>query len=224
VESRGSRFEALWALAVTASASLMSPQDSTHPGVVGWERALPADAAGVFAQLSVPWWIAGGWAIDLFLGRQTRPHGDLDVGVLRRNVGELLHACPGWEVFEARDGSLTRLRSAAPRSNVSSLWCRESEKTFWKFEIMLDESEGDLWVYRRDRAIRRNLLSLILRDSWGIPYLAPEVQLLYKAKHARSQDQLDFAAVVPMLSDAAKDWLREALKQTLPGHSWIRAM
>jgi len=26
------------------------------------------------------WWIAGGWAIDLFLRRTTRPHADIEIG------------------------------------------------------------------------------------------------------------------------------------------------
>src|SRR5690349_16504078 len=29
------------------------------------------------------WWIAGGWAIDLFLGRVTREHSDLEIGIWR---------------------------------------------------------------------------------------------------------------------------------------------
>ena len=35
------------------------------------------------------WGIAGGWAIDLFLDRQTRPHDDLDVAVLRHDQENL---------------------------------------------------------------------------------------------------------------------------------------
>ncbi|MCL4541605.1 MAG: hypothetical protein M1396_04620 [Chloroflexi bacterium] len=32
-----------------------------------------------------PWFIAGGWAIDLFLGRQTRAHKDVEIAVLRQD-------------------------------------------------------------------------------------------------------------------------------------------
>ena len=50
-----------------------------------WD-ALPVDAlAALLAPVDAPWWIAGGQAIDLWLGRQTRPHLDLDVQVLRRD-------------------------------------------------------------------------------------------------------------------------------------------
>jgi hypothetical protein len=39
----------------------------------------------LLADFDAPWWIAGGWALDLFLDAETRPHGDVDVAVLRRD-------------------------------------------------------------------------------------------------------------------------------------------
>ncbi|MGM7683701.1 nucleotidyltransferase domain-containing protein [Cytobacillus sp. Hm23] len=32
-----------------------------------------------------PWFIAGGWAIDLFIGKQTRPHHDLEIAIFRKD-------------------------------------------------------------------------------------------------------------------------------------------
>src|SRR5688572_31726010 len=112
----------------------MSPHDSTNPGVLDWDPAPPHDAAEWLANVSVPWWIAGGWAIDLFLGRDTRPHQDLDVGVLRRDVGVVLRSLPDWEVFEAKDGVLAPLHGG-PRSAVNSLWCRPKGARSWKIEL-----------------------------------------------------------------------------------------
>jgi Aminoglycoside-2''-adenylyltransferase len=56
----------------------MSPHDSTGEGVANWDPMSPHDAAECFASVSVPWWISGGWAIDLFLDRETRPQDELD--------------------------------------------------------------------------------------------------------------------------------------------------
>lgn len=199
----------------------MSPRDFINGGVAGWDPASPNDAAEWFANISMPWWVAGGWAIDLFLGRETRRHADLDIGVLRRDVGVVLSSISGWEAFEAKDGVLTRLSHTIPRREVNSLWCRELGTHLWKLELMLDESEGDFWVYRRDPTVRRMLGNLVYRSSKGIPYLAPEVQLLYKAKHARPRDELDFESVVPHLSGEALQWLHQSLVRTLPSHPWI---
>jgi len=44
-----------------------------------WEPLRPDDAVELLRGLDVPWWIAGGWSLDLFLGYESRPHVDLDV-------------------------------------------------------------------------------------------------------------------------------------------------
>jgi len=53
-----------------------------------WDPMMPNEAAAEFGAWTSPWWIAGGWAIDLLLGHQSRDHGDhgdLDILVLRRD-------------------------------------------------------------------------------------------------------------------------------------------
>jgi len=60
--------------------------------------------------------------------------------------------------------------------------------------------------------------------SSGIRYLAPEIQLLYKAKAYRPKDQADFERIVPRLDATARSWLRHSLEKTLPGHSWLTVL
>jgi hypothetical protein len=43
--------------------------------VADWERIGPDEIARLLVALPAPWWIAG----DLFLGRRTRDHEDVDV-------------------------------------------------------------------------------------------------------------------------------------------------
>ena len=69
-----------------------------------WRSVHPGEAAAFFSAVRVPWWIAGGWALDLFVGKQSRPHKDLDIGVLRRDVMTVLSALPSWAIFEAKHG------------------------------------------------------------------------------------------------------------------------
>jgi hypothetical protein len=59
----------------------------------------------------------------------------------------------------------------------------------------------------------------------GIPYLVPEIVLLFKAKHsAEAKNQADFDAMLPLLSDDARGWLGRALLRIHPGHAWIGAV
>ena len=49
----------------------------------------------------------------------------------------------------------------------------------------------------------------------------PEVQLLFKAKTVRAKDERDFADAVPLLDDAQRQWLRDALQVAHPEHQWL---
>jgi hypothetical protein len=90
--------------------------------------------------------------------------------------------------------------------------------------LVLDESAGDLRVFRRQPDIRLPLGMAVRRNSAGLPYLSPEIQLLYKAKDPRARDQADFDHIAPRLDPAARAWLKDALTRLDPGHAWIREL
>ena len=54
--------------------------------------------ARVMAGYPHPWFVSGGWAIDLFVERVTREHEDLEVGVLRRDQEALRAYLAGWQM------------------------------------------------------------------------------------------------------------------------------
>jgi hypothetical protein len=187
-----------------------------------WKPILPAQAAELLQGLRVPWWIAGGWALDLHLGAQSRPHKDLDVGILRRDVLQVVAHLASWEFFEVKDDVLKRLEAGeSPGVCIHSLWSRRSGANAWMMQLLLDEAAGDSWVFRRDRKISLPLSTLLRYDPSGIPYLAPEVQLLYKARASRPQDEADFALVAPSLDNVARDWLHRSLRGISPEHPWL---
>jgi len=182
----------------------------------------PQQAARLLAGINVPWWVAGGWALDLFLGFQTRPHDDFDVGILRRNVADVIAGFPEWQFFEARSEVLYRLGPCErPRAEVNSLWARPRNVDGWSLELMLDEADDDTWVFRRLPAIRMSLAKAVKRTSEGIPYLTPEIQLLYKARQPRAKDLDDFERVVERLGVSEREWLRDALSLVDPQHAWV---
>ncbi|MFF3919474.1 hypothetical protein ACFYZB_39825 [Streptomyces sp. NPDC001852] len=82
---------------------------------------------------------------------------------------------------------------------LHDIWCRRTPVAPWSIELMLDEAEGTQWVSRHLSAIRLPIDRLGRTSETGIPYLAPEVQLFYKAKAAREKDETDFQAVLPLL-------------------------
>jgi hypothetical protein len=78
-----------------------------------------------------------------------------------------------------------------------------------------------MWVCRRDPSLRRPVADAIEHTRDGIPYLAPEIVLLFKAKHVREKDQADLARALPLLEPERRRWLAAALRTVHPDHAWI---
>jgi hypothetical protein len=191
-----------------------------------WERLTPEDAAELLAGFDAPWWIAGGWALDPFLGTETRQHDDVDVAVLRRDQLDLYQHFRGWDLrYATADRALVPWDGRALSLQVHGVWARRSHdpNAPWTFEVLLDEHGVNRWVYRRNPAISCALVEVGgLRR--GIPFLRPEVVLLYKSKDPTPKDENDFDAVRPHLSEHGRSWLRRALELTAPGHRWLERL
>jgi hypothetical protein len=87
---------------------------------------------------------------------------------------------------------------------------------------MLADAMGGRWLFRRDPAIGGSLGQMTCRTADGIPFLAPEVQLLYKATGTlRVKDEADFAAVLPSLPAGRRNWLARAIHRCQPTHPWL---
>jgi hypothetical protein len=170
----------------------------------------------------VPWWFAGGWAIDLFVGHTRRGHADLDIGCFREDVIAMLDALADWDVHASGGGRRVPLeRGAALDPTFHALWCRPRDSACWVLEILVEERENEDWVYRRDRRIRLPSRDIVAHTTAGLCCLRPEIQLLYKSKAPRPHDHADFQAAWPLLTVEARSWLADNIRATSPGHSWL---
>jgi hypothetical protein len=169
-----------------------------------------------------PWWVAGGYAIELAVGGVVRPHGDIDVMVLRRDQLHVQRALAGWECWAADPPGTLRPWAPGERLpvGVHDVWCRPGADRPWRVQVMLDESAGGEWVSRRDPGVRRPIRSLGSVGRDGVRRLSPEIQLYYKAKRPRPKDEVDFAAVLPYLTGDQRRWLSAALAHTFGEHPW----
>ncbi|NSC20197.1 amino acid transporter [Streptomyces albus subsp. chlorinus] len=187
-----------------------------------WEPARPSEVAALFAACGAPWWIAGGYAVELAVGHGFREHGDIDVLVLRRDQLAVQTALSGWEWWAADPpGTLRRwCPGETLPAGVHDIWCRPGPAGPWRIQVMLDEAEEGTWISRGDRRVRRPLARLGRVAADGTPYLAPEVQLFYKAHRPRPRDERDFTEVLPVLDDEQRRWLAEALALVHGDHPW----
>ena len=67
------------------------------------EFALPRQVLSLLAGFGMPWWVAGGWAVDLFIGRLTRPHKDIEIAVFRHDQLVLQEHLAGWSLRKVVD-------------------------------------------------------------------------------------------------------------------------
>lgn len=172
----------------------------------------------LFRAAGVPFWIAGGFAIDLFVGRRTRAHEDIDVEIIRGDDLVLASFLPGWDFQLAHDGALTPWTADHRRNTI---WCRESADAPWAFELVLADVVDGRWIYRRDSRISRPSADMGLRSESGIPFVRPEIQLLFKSKNVRPRDEADFESALPFMDAAARLWLRDALSMIDENHAWV---
>jgi hypothetical protein len=196
--------------------------DMTAKHLGRWEPASPNEVRDLLSTVDAPWWIAGGWAIEFAVGKAFRPHGDIDVLLLRRDQLAAQHALPGWEWWAADPPGVLRPWATGEilPPEAHDIWCRPSADAPWRVQFMLDEADGDDWVSRRDPRIRRPIAELGRVTADGVPYLAPEIQLLYKAKGTRPKDEHDFRMMAPKLRPAQRQWLRDAITIAYGTHPW----
>ena len=188
-----------------------------------WQPLSLEETAWLFAGLGAPWWVAGGWAIDLFLGRQTRDHADVDLSILRGDQPRLRALLPDWDIQVAHDGTLIPWQPGdwltAPRHQF---WARPRPELAWALEFLLEDHEDGRWLYRRDHRVWLPLERFGRETADGLPYVCPEVALLFKARgHEIERNAVDFESALPALDAEARSWLREALATAHPGHAWL---
>lgn len=182
--------------------------------------------AALFAGFPRPWYVAGGWALDLFLGRVTRDHADAEVTILRSDQTALREYLRGWSFEKVVPGSPSRPEpwpaSEPLELPVHEIHAHRSAGEPSEVEILLNESEGPEWRFRRNFEVAMPLSRMDRTGFGGVPVLAPEIVLLYKAKNPRPRDIHDFRETVPALDADACRWLSSALEACHPGHPWLR--
>jgi hypothetical protein len=208
-----------------------------------------------------PWALAGGWAVDAWLGRLTRPHQDVDFPVF--DQPELFDYLAGWQLIGHEEGATgdqggadlwdgrlltppAHLHGRPPelsgplpeRFDDSGMRVLFPDDGFWADIQLCDRSDGD-WILNPDASpaaaaprVALPLTQCIRESGWGLPTVVPVVILFLKAtmyvgtkNHLRPHDEADFAALVPLLTDDQRAWLREAIERAYVGaHPWMGKM
>jgi hypothetical protein len=186
------------------------------------------DVARVMDGYRRPWFVSGGWAIDLFVGQVTRTHKDVEVGAYHADQDALSAHLAAWRLSRIRNDAWERWRDGdpieLPEFQIQAL---SDVLAPHIFDVFLNPLDGPDWVSRRHSGLRVPAEAVAARAvpsdhvPLGVPYLVPQIQLLYKAKYHRPEDDADFEAAVGLMNPAQRRWLRDALQAHHPGDPWI---
>jgi len=182
-------------------------------------------AVKLFTDYDGPWAVCGGWAVDLYLGRVTRSHKDVDFIIPRRDqlvVQEYLLS-RGWTLEKAVSGQLIPWEKGEwINLPVHIIWCKNPSASPDFVELLFNEVDEVNFHFRRDTSITLPLEKMIRSTASGIPILAPEIVLLYKSANAEDPSYAaDFKNVLPKLSSETRDWFARALRKLYPARVWF---
>jgi hypothetical protein len=195
-----------------------------------WEPITPHDVAEILRGLPAPWWIAGGAAIELFLGRQTRIRNDLDLAILRRDQLAFRRHLADWDLHLATpERLLSPWDGRFVGQPIDRFWVRRRPGTPWWLDGYLEEARADQWFFRLDERISLPLSEFGRTTDDGIPFVAPEIALFYmlirstpKAKaRPTPKVEADYLATQMHLTLASRAWLGRALAMCDPSHPLV---
>jgi hypothetical protein len=200
---------------------------------------VPDEVARIVDTMSgfpAPWALGGGWAVDAWIGEMTREHGDVDVIVFSDDHHEVYKHLRGWQLAHhpnlpddgnaAWDGRRLvwpdhlhgRLECGEEVPPGGALWADQG----WHLDVQFNERAEDDWVLSREPSVTLPIEQTSRNSPLGAPTVVPEVLLFYKAIDMRRRDKLDFERLLPLLSDAQRGWLRDALARV--GHPWLQQL
>ena len=203
---------------------VMSPNTMIPPNQ--WDPKDPREIAPTMDQVSFPWGLGGGNAVEQFVGNAYRPHEDTDLVVFRKDQLELQKSLKDWVLYASDPpGHLRRWADGEYlEKGTHDVWGHRHGGDQWQLQVMIQEMGETEWLYRRDETIRGPLAEFF-EIYGGLPCVRIEIQLLYKSGGSggmRSKDEEDFMRCLPLLGDHRARRLCRYLDLAHPqGHTWL---
>ena len=183
-----------------------------------------------------PWALCGGWAVDAWLGKDTRDHGDVDVMVFAEDHWALFDHLSGWQLIAHGPGATDdstdlwdgravdlpghihgRLDDGEPIPDNLA----DAASLGFDLDIQLSDRNGEDWVLSREPHLTVPISEAIQQSPLGVPTVVLEVLLFHKSG-LWPKDRQDFRTARPRLTDRQRQWLRNAI--AVVGHPWLNLL
>jgi hypothetical protein len=175
---------------------------------------LAATVKTLMAPYTGTWALCGGWAVDMWLGRVTREHGDIDFAVFRHEQGLFFEQLADWrlvahETDEADHNVLWDGHDLAFPSHLHA--DRQIEPVR---ELVVNERGEGSWILCAAPLVALPLARFAIPGPFRLPVVAPEAALYYKMlADRRPQDDLDITNLMPLLDEEQRSWLTQVTRR-----------
>jgi len=202
------------------------------------------------AGMDIDWHLCGGYAIDAYIGEETRKHKDLDITVNYDDMKECIEylKSKGWEIdAPVGNGRLVSIDYALEHKELhfDNIWCYRKNSDFivtvktdgvFKYANFLQREQIELdfievlfnhiiagnFIYKRNHMITLSVDKAFIKKN-SVSILAPELVLLYKSTNYANTDYTnDFNMTKVKLEKERYDWFSSAMNIEYPqGHAWM---
>jgi Aminoglycoside-2''''-adenylyltransferase. len=202
------------------------------------------------AGINIDWHLCGGYAIDAYIGKETRQHKDLDITVSFDDMKECIEylKAKGWEIdAPVGNGRLVSIDYALEHNELhfNNIWCYRKNPDFisiektdgvFKYANFLQREQIELdfievlfnhivdgnFIYKRNHLITLSTDKAFIKKK-DVSILAPELVLLYKSTNYTNTDYTnDFNMTKAKLEKERYDWFSSAMNIEYPqGHVWM---
>ena len=193
--------------------------------------------------------ICGGFALDLFTNTDMRVHSDIDICVFEKDKDIIFRQMKDnkWVIYEFQGQGIVQLiNDISELKSGHNLMCLKNDCEIIEFfpcdrgdnyflhefcnkgisdfnyiEFLFNTLVGDNFIFDNNTDIHRDMSKAIMKRN-NIPYLSPELVLLYKAENfEREWYQFDFDNTIVKMNDEQITWFYNGLDILYPsGHKW----
>ncbi|MDZ7874776.1 MAG: hypothetical protein U5N27_17630 [Rhizobium sp.] len=117
-----------------------------------WDAWTPELLFQRFRYQSSPWYVVGGWALDLWQGYQSRDHEDLEFCILSDDLDLFRAQLPELEISSRSITAclLILLLEMRPRPETHQLWGADTANACWRIDMMIEHGHpGNLDLQAR---------------------------------------------------------------------------
>lgn len=187
------------------------------------------------------WYICGGWAVDLLLGKETRPHLDVDVAVFQHEQRDLHEHLSGWSALghdDAVSETCPDQWDGRELSVPAHIHANIGSMAGTELDIQINTRVGRDWLLcENPRVTLPHEECVVDPEAWGVPMVSAAVVLYFKAaargwrgglpapaSTLRDHDQADFDGLLPTLTQLQRTWLYQAISVHDADHPWLQRL